>query len=204
MKKSATKTVYIDHWFIIFGEPYNSGVTATQLPNGKWVCELNIPLVNQTVKAIAKTAANAMANASEKATVLVDKYLSEHPEIKFMPKSCYNHYEFYEDEQGFTSIRVKPSYRKKLSDRELKMQIDSAKVMEKAIAKIQKINGIEQSLFIQVIDRSLFGEDASTKEIQDIISSHVLDGLTRTVISWQTCSIVGNSVIVIGHTMEMD
>ena len=204
MKQSANKTVYVDHWFTWYGEPHNDGVTATQLPNGKWVCELNLPLINKTVKSIALTAANAMENASSKAIPLIDEYLSEHPDTTFISKSAIRHYLFYTDEFGFTGFRLDPEHRKKVGNDLLKIQLDSSKAVEKAIAKIKKINGSSKGLFIQVISRELFAEDATIDEIQTIISSHVLEGLSTTMISWATCTVVDDSVIAIGYTMEMD
>lgn len=99
--------------FTYFGEPNNDGVTATQLPDGRWICKLELPLINQTVKSVANSAANAMENASKKAIPLVDEYLSKHPEIKFVSKSLFHHHEFYTDESGFTGFQRNPEYRKK-------------------------------------------------------------------------------------------
>ena len=204
MKQSANKTVYIDNWFTWYGESNNDGVTATQLPSGKWVCELSLPLINQTVKSVSSTAANAMKNASSKAVPLVEKYLSEHPDVMFLSKSQVKHYEFYTDESGFTGFRVNPEYRKRQGNALLKKHLESTKAVEKAIAKIETINGSNKGLFIQVIEGGLFKEDASIDEIQNIISTHVLDGLPQTMISWATCKIVGNNVIAIGYAAEMD
>ena len=203
-KQSANKTVYVDHWFTWYGEPHNDGVTATQLPNGKWKCELTLPLLNQTVKSVASTAANAMENASKKAIPLIQEYLSEHPDIVFISRSQIHNYEFYTDEFGCTGFRQDPKHREKVGNDLLKMQLESSKAIEKAIAKIKRVNGSDKGLFVQVIDKSLFDENATTKEMQDIISRRVLDGLYQTIISWLTCKIIGNSVIAIGYTMEMD
>ena len=204
MKQSANKTVYIDNWFTWYGEPNNDGVIATQLPSGKWACELRLPLINQTVKSISSTAANAMENASSKAIPLVEKYLSEHPNVTFLSRTQIQHYEFYTDESGFTGFRVNPEYRRRQGNVMLNKHLKSTKVVEKAIAKIKTIAGNEKGLFIQLIDRALFSDSATIDEIQTIISSHVLDGLSQTMISWAMCTIAGNSVIAIGYTMEMD
>ena len=146
--KSANKTVYIDHWLTWYGEPNNDGVTATQLPDGRWECELKLPLINQTVKSVAKTAANAMENASNKAIPFVEKYLSKHPEINFISRSLIHHYEFYVDESGTTNFKRNAEYSKKISDDMLKMQLECTKAMEKAVKRIQRINGNSKNLFV--------------------------------------------------------
>lgn len=202
MKQSANKTVYIDNWFTWYGEPQNDGVTATQLPSGRWICELNLPLINQTVKSVAKTAANAMENASNKAIPLLDKYLSEHPEISFISKSLIHHYEFYVDENGITNFRRNPEYSRKISDDLLKMQLECAKAMEKAVTRIKRANGTDKNLFVQVIDKSFFKDDDTTKDIQRKISDKLLAGTIGKLVSWQTTTIVGNCVVAVGYVME--
>ena len=72
--KTANKIVYIDRWLLRYGDDSQcGGVTASQMPNGKWVSEIELPLVNQTVKATSSIEMNAMLNASEKAYALVKK-----------------------------------------------------------------------------------------------------------------------------------
>ena len=202
MKQTANKTVYIDHWFTWYGEPNNDGVIATQLPNGKWVCELKLPLINQTVKSVASTAANAMENSSSKAIPLVEKYLSEHPDVTFISKSQIRHYEFYTDEHGFTGFRVNPEYRKKVGNGMLKKQLEAAKVLKRAVARIAKINGTDKNLFVQVVDKSLFDESDTTEEIQRKIRNKLLCETSDWHIVWQVTSVVGNCVIASGLIME--
>ena len=145
--KSANKTVYIDHWLTWFGESNNDGVTATQLPDGRWMCEIELPLINKTVKSVARSPENATENASSKAIPLVDEYLSDHPETEFISKSIIHHYEFYTNEHGFIGFRRNPEYRRKTADSILKMQLECANAMKKAVKKIERINGTGKNLF---------------------------------------------------------
>ena len=200
--KSANKTVYIDHWFTWYGEPNNDGVTATQLPNGKWMCKLELPLINQTVKSVASTAANAMENASNKAIPLVDKYLLEHPETTFVPRSSIHHYEFCVDELGITGFKRNAKYSKKIKDDLLKMQLECTKAMEKAVNKIKRVNGSNKNLFVQVIDRSFFKENDTIEDIQRKITDKLLDGTCNYFVLWQATTIVDNCVIAIGDIVE--
>lgn len=200
--KSANKAVYVDHWFLKFGELYNGGVAANQLPNGMWVCELNLPLIDKTVKAISKSAANAMANASEKATKIIKQYLNEHPDVKFLPVRHFHHYEFCTSESGFTGFQLNSEYRKKIVDDMLKRQLESTKAIEKAVAKIAKINGTDKDLFVQVIDKSYFNKDDTIEDIQRKIRRKMLGDTSDWYISWQVTSIQGNCVIAAGYIME--
>ena len=200
MKKSANKTAYIDLWLTLNGEPHNDGVTATQLPNGKWVCEINLPLVNQIVKSVAPTEINAMANASEKAVPLVEKYLSEHPEVKFRDRSTVRHYEFFTDEFGYAGFKLNSEYRKRCGEEQLKIKLESSKALEKAVAKIKRINGDDENLFVQVIDRRFLADaNASIEEIQYNIYEKMVSQFCDYHISWVTTSVVDNYVIAVGY-----
>jgi hypothetical protein len=200
--KSANKIVYVDEWLIQYGEPDSDGVMAEPLSDGRWVCEINIPLVDQTVKAVAKSAANAMANASDKALPLIEQYLSEHPKVTFLHKSLFHHYEFYIDKYGNTNIRRNPEYRKKEGQKDLEMRLACSKAIEKAVAKITKINGTDKDLFIQVIDKSWFDESDTIDDIQQKIRRKMLGDTSDWFIAWEVASIVGNCVIVVGHILE--
>ena len=200
--KSANKTVYIDHWFSYYGEPHNDGVIAAQLPDGKWVCELKLPLINKTVKSVATSAANAMENASSKAIPLVDKYLSEHPGVEFIDKFRIHHYEFYTDENGQTGFHRNPEYRRKTGEQLLKIQLDCSKAVEKAVSRIKRINGSTKDLFIHVIDKSYFEDDGTIEDIQRKIRYKFLGETSDRFISWISTTIAEDCVIAIGKIME--
>ena len=202
--KTANKIVYIDRWLLRYGDDSQcGGVTASQMPNGKWVSEIELPLVNQTVKATSSIEMNAMLNASEKAYALVKKYLGEHPEVEFIKMSEFRHYEIGVDEYGFTRINTNSEYRKKQGEEMAKMEVDTAKAMEKAVARIKKVQGTSKNLFVQVMDRSFFKEDDTIEDIQWKISNKLLDGNANWFVSWRSTTIVNDSVIAVGYIMEM-
>ena len=81
--KSATTMMWVEYWV----EHVNPSkdmfeIWADELPNGKCKCEIELPLINQTVKSISTTQVNAMKNASDKAAKLINAYMNEHPELK--------------------------------------------------------------------------------------------------------------------------
>ena len=203
--KTANKIVYVGHWLLLNGDDsQKDGVTASQMPNGRWVCEIEIPLVNQMVKATSSSEINAMLNASEKAYLLIKKYLNEHPEVKFFKMTDFRHYEISIDENGYAMIQTNSEYRKKRGDEIVRMQVDVAKAMERAVAKIKKVNGTDKNLFVQVIDKSFFKEDDTIKDMENKIADRLLNGNANWFVSWQSTTIVGNCVVAIGHIMEMD
>ena len=208
MKKQTTKTankvVYVGHWLILYGNGKQlDGVSASKTQNGRWACEIELPLVNQTVKAVSSTEINAMLNASEKAYLLIKEYLYKHQDVKFYKMSEIRHYEFYTDEYGIVGIKNNSEYRKKRGEEMLKMQLDCAKAVEKAVTRIKKINGTDKNLFVQVIDKSFFQKEDTIEDMQRKIANKLLDGNMNWFISWQSTTTVGNCVVAIGYIMEM-
>ena len=203
--KTANKIVYIDRWLLLHGDNNQvDGVAASQKQNGRWVCKISLPLVNQDVKATSATEINAMLNASEKAYTALKKYLGEHPEVKFFKISDFRHYEIYTDERGYVGIQTNGEYRKKRGEEIAKMNAESLKALEKAITRIKKINGTDKDLFVQVMDKRFFREDDTLEEIQNKIADRLLNGNMNWFVSWQSTTIVGNCVVAIGYIMEMD
>ena len=80
--KSAPTMMWVEYW-VEHVDPSQDmfEIWADALPNGKWKCEIELPLINKTVKSIATTQVNAMKNASDKAAKLINEYMKEHPEL---------------------------------------------------------------------------------------------------------------------------
>ena len=201
-KQTANKIVYIDHWFIMYGEPNSEEVAANKLPNGKWLCEIKLPLINQTVKSVSATEINAMVNASEKAYPLINKYLSEHPDVEFPKLSSFRHYEIETDENGDAMVRINSEYRKAVGDKMLKKQLEAIKALEKAVSKITKSCGDDKNLFVQVIDKSFFGKDDTLDDIQRKIRHKMLGETSDWYIDWKVMTITGNHVLAVGYILE--
>ena len=64
--KSATTMMWVEYW-VEHVDPSQDmfEIWADELQNGKWKCEIELPLINQTVKSISTTQVNAMKNALE-------------------------------------------------------------------------------------------------------------------------------------------
>ena len=196
----ANKIAYVERWVMHFGKSKEyDGLEANQLPSGKWVCEIELPLVEQTVKTVASTEINAMLNSADKATKLIKEYLLKHPEVKWIPLSKFRHWEIEVSEHGFVSLHLNSEYRKKSGEQMLMMQQESIKAVKKAIARIKRVNGSDKDLFIQVLDRSLFKEDATNDEIYKKIFDTMYDdhGIFVTSIN---CDNDSGHVIVVGYS----
>lgn len=196
----ANKIAYVERWVMHYGKDnYYDGVEASQLPNGKWLCEIELPLINQTIKATSNTEINAMLNASDKATKAIKQYLEIHPDVKWIPLSKFRHWEIEIGEHGFVSLHLNSEYRKKCGQEMLMMQQETIKAVKKAISRIKRINGSDKDLFIQVLDRSLFDENATNDDIYKKIFDAMYNDHNISVSSIE-CENDNSHVIVVGYS----
>lgn len=199
-KIRANKIVYVDRWLIHFGKDKEfKTIMADQLPNGMWACEIELPLVNEKVKALSSDQIKAMVNVAEKATKLIQDYLKSNPDVKWPPLSKFRHYEIEIDEFGFVTAGRNSEYRKKDSERMLMIEQESIKAVKKAVSRIKRLNGSDKDLFIQVIDRSLFDKDATNDEIFRKIFDTMYDQ-HNIYIHTMFCDNDSNHITVVGFT----
>ena len=199
-QKSANKLLWVSYWLYRFSPDHEEAeITANIRKDNKWECKIQLPLIEKTVKSVSTTEVNAMYNASKKAATLIDEYLNNHPEIYVKNTFKRKHYVFTEDENGrFESARLSPEYRKKEGEKMTKMMTDSFKAVETAITKVNKINGMNKGLIIQVMDKCIFGDDLDEESISLKISESLKKsyGIDIFGIGW---TVVDNYVIGIAY-----
>lgn len=166
----------------------------------RWICEIELPLIEKSVKSISEKEVNAMLNASEKAAKLIDEYMKEHPELEIVNIFKGKRYEIVSDETGkFISMGMSSAWRREQGKKMQKMMEDSIETVKKAIKKLAKINGTSKNLFIQVLDQSLFDDNMTIKEILEEVNDKIEKEYHAT-----QCTVFydkdGDSVIVVGYT----
>ena len=200
----ANKIAYVERWVMHFGKNKEyDGIKANQLQNGKWACEIDLPLIEQTAKVVASTEINAMLNGANKAAKAIQEFLNEHPEVKWIPLSKFRHWEIEMSEHGFASLHLNSEYRKKSGEQILMMQQETIKAVKKAIARIKKVNGSDKDLFIQVLDQSLFDDHKTIEEIMHEINDKIENDyhMSNMTVCYDKD---GDSVIVVGYTFPIE
>ena len=167
----------------------------------RWICEIELPLINKTVKSISEKEVNAMLNASARAAKLIDEYMKDHPELKIINRFKGKRWEIVSDDTGkFLSMGMSSAWRREQGKQMEKMTKDSIETIKKAIKKLAKINGTSKNLFIQVLDQSLFDDNVTLTEI----IKEVNDKIEKEYHTAQ-CSVCydidGGSVITVGYTL---
>lgn len=202
--KSATTMMWVEYW-VKYVDPSRNRfeIWADKLPNGKWKCEIELPLINQKVISIATTQVNAMKNASAKAAKLINEYMKVHPEMEIRNIFKGEEWVFEEDENGNFKSAGRSSRCRVREGKQLQWKMEeSSKAVEKAISRIKKVNGSTKNLFIQVIDKSFFKEDDSLEDIQRKIRNKMLGDSSDWWISWVSTSIAEDCVAVVGYILE--
>ena len=204
-KKNANNIMWVEYWIRKAHPSFEEyELYAERYDNYRWICEIELPLINKTVKSISEKEVNAMLNASEKAAKLIDEYMKEHPELVIRNSFKGKRWEIVSDETGkFLSMGMSSAWRREQGKQMEKMTKDSLEAVKKAIKRIAKINGTSKNLFIQVLDQSLFDEDKPIRDIMYEVNDKIENDyhMTNMTVCYDKD---GDSVIVVGYTFPSE
>lgn len=199
--KNANNIMWVEYWIRKAHPSFEEyELYAEKYDNYRWICEIELPLINKTVKSISEKEVNAMLNASEKAAKLIDEYMKEHPELVIRNSFKGKRWEIVSDENGkFLSMGMSSAWRREQGKQMEKMTRDSLETVKKAIKRLAKINGTSKNLFIQVLDQSLFDEDKSIQDIMYEVNDKIENDyhMSNMTVCYDKD---GDSVIVVGYT----
>ena len=200
-KKNANNIMWVEYWIRKAHPSFEEyELYAERYDDYRWICEIELPLINKTVKSISEKEVNAMLNASEKAAKLINEYMKEHPELVIKNSFKGKRWEIVSDENGkFLSMGMSSAWRREQGKQMEKMTRDSLETIKKAIKKLAKINGTSKNLFIQVLDQSLFDEDKSIQDIMYEVNDKIENDyhMSNMTVCYDKD---GDSVIVVGYT----
>ena len=204
-KKNANNIMWVEYWIRKAHPSFEEyELYAEKYDNYRWICEIELPLINKTVKSISEKEVNAMLNASEKAAKLINEYMKEHPELVIKNSFKGKRWEIVSDENGkFLSMGMSSAWRREQGKQMEKMTRDSLETVKKAIKKLAKINGTSKNLFIQVLDQSLFDEDKPIRDIMYEVNDKIENDyhMTNMTVCYDKD---GDSVIVVGYTFPSE
>lgn len=202
--KNANKIMWVEYWINCVNKNDEAEIWAEKYDNYRWECEIQLPLINQKVSSIALSQINAMINACEKASNLIEKYMAVHPELIIHNIFKGKQRQIVGDENGnFKSMGM--SSKMKMAQGRITQMIaeKSIEAVIGAIKKIEKIKGTSKNLFIQVLDKSVFDDNKPVEEIMLEVANKVKDdyNVSPYAINYMKS---GNSVIVVGYTAVED
>lgn len=205
IKKNANNIMWVEYWIQKAHPSFEDyELTAEKYDDYRWICEIELPLINKTVKSISEKEVNAMFNASEKAAKLIDEYMKNHPELKIINNFKGRRWEINGDENGrFLSMGMSKAWREEQGKQMMKMTSDSLETVKKAIKEIAKINGTSKNLFIQALDQSLFDDDKTIEEIMHEVNDKIENDyyMSNMTVCYDKD---GDSVIVVGYTFPKE
>ena len=204
-KKNANNIMWVEYWIRKAHPSFEEyELYAERYDDYRWICEIELPLINKTVKSISEKEVNAMLNASEKAAKLINEYMKEHPELVIKNSFKGKRWEIVSDENGkFLSMGMSSAWRREQGKQMEKMTRVSLETVKKAIKKLAKINGTSKNLFIQVLDQSLFDEDKSIQDIMYEVNDKIENDyhMTNMTVCYDKD---GDSIIVVGYTFPSE
>ena len=200
-KKNANNIMWVEYWIRKAHPSFEEyELTADKYDDYRWICEINLPLINKTVKSISEKEINAMLNASEKAAKHIDEYMKNHPELEIRNVFKGKRWEINGDENGkLLSMGMSSVWRSERGKQMEKMTKNSLETIKKAIKRLAKINGTSKNLFIQVLDQSRFDEDKSIQDVMYEVNDKIENDyhMSNMTVCYDKD---GDSVIVIGYT----
>ena len=201
LKKNANNIMWVEYWIRKAHPSFEEyELYAERYDDYRWICEIELPLINKTVKSISEKEVNAMLNASEKAAKLINEYMKEHPELVIRNSFKGKRWEIVSDENGrFLSMGMCSAWRRRQGKQMEKMTRDSLEAVKKAIKRLAKINGTSKNLFIQVLDQSFFDENKSIQDIMYEVNDKIENDyhMSNMTVCYDKD---GDSVIVVGYT----
>ena len=200
--KKANKIIKVERWIERRGNKGDDwdGITAEQLPNGKWVCEIEIPEVGIKARAICKTEANAMLRAADKAYAVIKEFLHNNMNADRTIESIRN-WEMEIGENGeFISMGLSKKQREREGKQMFEMTRKSFEAVEKAIDRIGRIVGSTKNLVIHVFDKTNFSDGLDDREILNEASDMVVKQYKSLVSGG--CILKDNLVIYVGYTFD--
>lgn len=201
LNKNANNIMWVEYWIRKAHPSFEEyELYAERYDDYRWICEIELPLINKTVKSISEKEVNAMLNASEKAAKLINEYMKEHPELVIRNSFKGKRWEIVSDENGrFLSMGMSSVWRRRQGKQMEKMTRDSLEAVKKAIKRLAKINGTSKNLFIQVLDQSFFDENKSIQDIMYEVNDKIEDDyhMSNMTVCYDKD---GDSVIVVGYT----
>ena len=168
IKKNANNIIRVEEWVKRY-HPFMSeyGIVADELANGNWACKIELPVVNQTVYVESNREVMAMLNAAEKASELIDEYLSNNPKHLFNQYHNDCNWVIESDEKGnFLSLGMDEADRKELHRKQNEIETNVMQVVKKSLVEINNVGGSTDGLYIRVFSPFDFPEDTS---IQDML-----------------------------------
>ena len=175
-KKNANNIMWVEYWIRMTHPSFEEyELYAERYDDYRWICEIELPLINKTVKSISEKEVNAMLNASEKAAKLINEYMKEHPELVIRNSFKGKRWEIVSDENGkFLSMGMSSAWRREQGKQTEKKTRDSLEAIKKAVKRLAKINGTSKNSFVQILSRSSFDKNKSIEEIMCEVDDKII------------------------------
>ena len=203
--RNANNIMWVEYWIRKAHPSFAEYVLdAEKYDDKRWICEIELPLIEKTVKSISEKEVNAMLNASDKAAKLIDEYMKEHPELIIKNTFKGKRWEIVSDETGrYLSMGMSSAWRREIGKQMEKQMNGSIAAIKKAVKKLVKINGTSKNLFIQVLDTSLFDKNMSEEDILEEMNDRIAKEY-HIALSTVSYDRNGDSVIAYGYVLQSE
>ena len=166
--RNANNYFWVEYWINeIEPKEEKYEIQVTRYDYYRWICEIDLPLINKTVRAISEKEINAVLNASNKAAKLIDEYMKKHRNLSIKNTYKRGGWIMEGNEKGEILLFGQSKVGAERENKRWHKTFRKARtILKKAIRDVSKICGTSKNLFIEVFDDSVFGKEVTSKEIR--------------------------------------
>ena len=203
MRQNANTLMWVEYWINHIDTSKEIVIYAEKLSNGKWKCEIDLPLIEKKITSVSTSQINAMKNASDRAAKLINKYMDDHPELQIKNMFKGKEWIFQEDRFGGVSCRLSQRARQSMDRTIERIASNSGDIVYKSIKRIEKATNTKNNIFIHAVDRKLLNDCEDNYEIAHKITEMFKQfyGVQIVGISW---TFRDDYLIVVGYTFPED
>lgn len=203
LKAKANNIVWVEYWINQVNpssEEYE--ITAEQLDNGKWICEIELPLVGKTVNTFSETEINTVLDAADIASKYIDEYMSNNADQVIKNPYIGEDLVIESDENGEITF-VGPSYEQRQELNKLfdsftnKLIIAASDAMKELPKKYRSNVGV----VVKILDKSLFGDDLLESELEFKVRKYLNNdtNVKDQIVCYDDAS---ESIIIVGYASK--
>ena len=176
IEKNANNLMWVEYWIRNAHPSFKDyEIYAEKYDLDRWICEIELPLIETKVKSICYTESSAVLNATRRAALLINQYLKDHPELNIKNEFKGKQYAMEIDKDGrIISCGFSDAQRRQAYKREEKRVQDILNAANKLVEFVEKNSGSTENMFISITNHTLYDDELTIDEILDQVESEIM------------------------------
>lgn len=201
----ATNYMWVARWLEENSDPkeeFPQEIWPRQLHDGLYVCEFDLPIINESVAEIGNTPIEAVIKATDIGAAIIDKYLLNHKELKRTNPFINKGYVYEIDDNNNIISVGKSDKQMKNEDAYNRIIMETAlETIKNAFREIKEASNGNKGIYIGAFPTKEFGKDLSKNELLSMVYSK-MDDLYPGKIYGVNYFTYDESIIAVGYNFD--